>query len=185
MKKIILIFIMALGTIVSHAQKLSINTDVMMLATQTYNLGAEMTIGNRSTLGLTVFGNHNPYIHKDMKVVGVQPEYRYYFGGRPLYHHFVGVGLLAADYNVIHKHVRYDGYALGAGITFGYVFALSNKLALDAHAGVGLVGNSHTATRMDGQAIELNDGSGLTREGFKSWHILPTKIGISLSYTIW
>ena len=79
MKKIILIFIMALGTIVSHAQKLSINTDVMMLATQTYNLGAEMTIGNRSTLGLTVFGNHNPYIHKDMKVVGVQPEYRYYF----------------------------------------------------------------------------------------------------------
>ena len=172
MKKIILIFIMALGTIVSHAQKLSINTDVVMLATQTYNLGAEMTIGNRSTLGLTVFGNHNPYIHKDMKVVGVQPEYRYYFGGRPLYHHFVGVGLLAADYNVIHKHVRYDGY-------------LSNKLALDAHAGVGLVGNSHTVTRMDGQAIELNDGSGLTREGFKSLHILPTKIGISLSYTIW
>ena len=37
MKKIILIFIMALGTIVSHAQKLSINTDVMMIATQTYN----------------------------------------------------------------------------------------------------------------------------------------------------
>ena len=48
MKKIFLIFIMALGTVVSHAQKLSVNTDLMMLATQTYNLGAEMTIGNGS-----------------------------------------------------------------------------------------------------------------------------------------
>lgn len=36
MKKIFLIFIMALGTVVSHAQKLSVNTDLMMLATQTY-----------------------------------------------------------------------------------------------------------------------------------------------------
>ncbi len=185
MKKIFLIFIMALGTCIAHAQKLSVNTDLMMLATQIYNFGAEMTIGNRSTLGLTVFGNHNPYIHDNMKVFGVQPEYRYYFGGRPLYHHYVGVGLLAADYNVIHKGVRYDGYALGAGLTFGYVFALSNKWSIDAHAGVGLVGTSHTKTHMDGQLIELNDGSGLTKDGFKSLHILPTKIGLSLSYTIW
>ena len=118
---------MALGTCIAHAQKLSVNTDLMMLATQTYNFGAVMTNGYRSTLGLTVFGNHNPYIHDNMKVFGVQPEYRYYFGGRPLYHHYVGVGLLAADYNVIHKGVRYDGYALGAGLTFGYIFALSNK----------------------------------------------------------
>ena len=81
--------------------------------------------------------------------------------------------------------MRYDGYALGAGLTFGYVFALSNKWSIDAHAGVGLVGTSHTKTRMDGQLIELNDGSGLTKDGFKSLHILPTKIGISLSYTIW
>ena len=62
MKKIFLMLIMALGTVASHAQKLSVNTDVTMLALQTYNLGAEMTIGNRSTLGLSVFGTKNPYL---------------------------------------------------------------------------------------------------------------------------
>ena len=106
MKKIFLMLIMALGTVASHAQKLSVNTDVTMLALQTYNLGAEMTIGNRSTLGLSVFGTKNPYFHDNLKIMGVQPEYRYYFGGRPLYHHFCGVSLLAADYLVTHENVK-------------------------------------------------------------------------------
>ena len=123
MKKIFLILVMTLSVFVSRAQQISVNTDVTMLMMQVYNAGAEMTIGNRSTLGLSVLGTKNPYIKKDMKLVAIQPEYRYYFGGRPLYHHFVGLGLLAADYNFVQKGKRYDGYALGAGLTFGYVFA--------------------------------------------------------------
>ena len=185
MKKIFLIFIMALGTCIAHAQKLSVNTDLMMLATQTYNFGAEMTIGNRSTLGLTVFGNHNPYIHDNMKVFGVQPEYRYYFGGRPLYHHFVGLGLLAADYNFVQKGKRYDGYALGAGLTFGYVFALTNNLNVDLHAGFGLVRTSYTKTYLDGSTIYVNGTTRPTEEGFVGMRLIPTKIGVSLSYTLW
>lgn len=184
MKKIFLILIMALGTVASHAQKLSVNTDVTMLALQTYNLGAEMTIGNRSTLGLSVFGTKNPYFHDNLKIMGVQPEYRYYFGGRPLYHHFVGVSLLAADYLFTHENVNYDGYALGAGLTFGYVFALSDKWAIDAHAGFGFIGTRHKKLHLDHPDLQLNNGS-LLRKGFSSCYILPTKIGVTLSYTIW
>ena len=106
MKKIFLILVMTLGVFVSRAQQISVNTDVTMLMMQIYNAGAEMTIGNRSTLGLSVLGTKNPYIKKDMKLVAIQPEYRYYFGGRPLYQHFVGLGRLAADYNFVQKGKR-------------------------------------------------------------------------------
>ena len=172
MKKIFLILVMTLSVFVSRAQQISVNTDVTMLMMQVYNAGAEMTIGNRSTLGLSVLGTKNP-------------EYRYYFGGRPLYHHFVGLGLLAADYNFVQKGKRYDGYALGAGLTFGYVFALTNNLNVDLHAGFGLVRTSYTKTYLDGSTIYVNGTTRPTEEGFVGMRLIPTKIGVSLSYTLW
>ena len=123
MKKIFLILVMTLGVFVSRAQQISVNTDVTMLMMQIYNAGAEMTIGNRSTLGLSVLGTKNPYIKKDMKLVAIQPEYRYYFGGRPLYHH--------------------------------------------------------------GSAIYVNGTTRPTEAGFVGMRLIPTKIGVSLSYTLW
>ena len=87
MKRLFIAFLSVLAVITARSQAISVNTDVAMLALQTYNIGAEMTIGNRSTLGLSVFTNNKPYWHTDMKMIGVQPEYRYYFGGRPMYHH--------------------------------------------------------------------------------------------------
>ena len=91
MKRIFVTFLSIIAVITANSQAISVNTDVAMLALQTYNIGAEMTIGNRSTLGLSVFANNQPYWHKDTKMTGVQTEYRYYFGGRPMYHHFIGV----------------------------------------------------------------------------------------------
>ena len=186
MKRIRIFLVMVLGLFchTSQAQTFSINTDVAMLALQTYNIGAEMTIGNRSTLGLSVFGNNKPYFHKEMRMVGVQPEYRYYFGGRPLYHHFVGVGLLAASYNMAWGNKNYSGTAWGGGLTFGYVFSLTNRLSIDAHAGVGLVFSHHRESFEDGSNLLLKNGTE-TKDGFLSYKILPTKIGITLSYSIW
>ena len=168
MKKIFLILVMTLGVFVSRAQQISVNTDVTMLMMQIYNAGAEMTIGNRSTLGLSVLGTKNPYIKKDMKLVAIQPEYRYYF-----------------DYNFVQKGKRYDGYALGDGLTFGYVFALTNNLNVDLHAGFGLVRTSYTKTYLDGSAIYVNGTTRPTEAGFVGMRLIPTKIGVSLSYTLW
>ncbi|EFM01575.1 MAG: DUF3575 domain-containing protein [Hoylesella marshii] len=185
MKKIIIFLALLLG--VNHAAKaqtFSVNTDLTMLALQTYNMGAEMTMGNRSTLGLSVFVNNKPYFHKEMKVVGVQPEYRYYFGGRPMYHHFVGLSLLAASYDMTWNNRNYDGTAWGAGLSFGYVIPLTDRLSIDAHAGVGVVFSHHKETMLDGSALVVN-GDAPAAEGFWSHRILPTKIGVTLSYAIW
>ena len=51
MKRIVATFLSIMSAIIANSQSISVNTDVAMLALQTYNIGAEMTIGNRSTLG--------------------------------------------------------------------------------------------------------------------------------------
>ena len=183
MKRIFVTFLSIIAVITANSQAISVNTDVAMLALQTYNIGAEMTIGNRSTLGLSVFANNQPYWHKDTKMTGVQPEYRYYFGGRPMYHHFIGVSALAVDYNVKVRNTRYDGLAAGAGITFGYVASLSNRWTIDAHAGIGIVAFHQKKTK-DGQPnLEIPSGA-RTMDGYTGYEILPTKIGITLSYIL-
>ena len=55
-----------------------------------------------------------------------------------MYHHFIGVSALAVDYNVKVRNTRYDGFAAGAGLTFGYVAPISNRWTIDAHAGIGI-----------------------------------------------
>ncbi|GAB6960182.1 hypothetical protein JCM15754A_15170 [Prevotella aurantiaca JCM 15754] len=183
MKRLFIAFLSVLAVITAHSQAISVNTDVAMLALQTYNIGAEMTIGNRSTLGLSVFTNNKPYWHTDMKMIGVQPEYRYYFGGRPMYHHFIGVNALAVDYDVKWKDTRYDGFAVGAGLTFGYVVSLSGHWTIDAHAGVGMVVFHQTKTT-DGLPNLQTTSGGKTQDGYTGYEILPTKVGITLSYIL-
>ena len=54
MKRICIAFLSIMAATMAHGQAISVNTDVAMMALQTYNIGAEMTIGNRSTLGMSV-----------------------------------------------------------------------------------------------------------------------------------
>lgn len=166
-----------------QAQAISVNTDLSMLALQTYNIGAEMTIGNRSTLGLSLFTNNQPYWDKDTKMTGVQPEYRYYFGGRPMYHHFVGVSALAADYDMKWGSTRYDGFAAGAGLTFGYVLTLGKRWTIDAHAGLGMVMFHQKKTKDGVPEFETTSGT-IAANGYTGYQVMPTKIGITLSYII-
>ncbi len=164
-KQILMVVIIMLMPVKASAQLMALNTDVALLTTQTYNAGVELTISERSTLGLSVLGNYKPWVLKDMRAIAVQPEWRYYISGRPMMYHFFGVSLLAANYNFTWKEENHHGDAAGAGLTFGYVLPLSERLNIDFHAGAGLV-FYHEKERGVGTLI------------------LPTKLGISLSYII-
>ena len=183
--KIGLILILLVGHFVGmRAQTFAVNSNILMMSAQTYNLGAEITVGNHTTLGLSVFGNNKPYFHKDMRTIGVLPEFKYYFGGRPMYHHYVGLGLLAADYSITWGNKKYDGTAWGGGMTFGYVVSLSKRWNLDFHAGVGAIFSHHKEFMVDGSELLLDDNT-QAKGGFWEYRILPTNMGITLSYTIW
>lgn len=172
MKKIILFLAAILTTLSVRAQMIAAHTDLALWGLQAYNIGAEMIISNHSTLSLDGFYTKNPYWrdgNKDMEAYGIQPELRYYFGGRPMYHHFVGISALVGHYDVIWNETKNVGPAAGAGLTFGYVLPITERLTIDAHAGLGLVVARNTKNEIR-----------------KDWvyQLMPTKVGITLSYII-
>lgn len=170
MKKTFIFLLAVLATVSAKAQMIAGHTDLALWGLQTYNVGAEMVIGNHSTISLDGFCAKNPYWRdgdKYLKVYGMQPELRYYFGGRPMYHHFVGISGIIGHYDVTWNETRDKGPAAGAGLTFGYVLPITQRLTIDAHAGLGIVA-AHN----------------MKNEDKKEWvyQLMPTKVGITLSY---
>ena len=145
------------------AQKLAAGVDALWLATGMANIGAEMTVGRASTLSLYFMGISHPWVNTDMKGIALQPEWRYYLSGRPMYHHFIGIGAITGTYNFKFNNKLYNGSAAGLGLTFGYVLPISARLNIDLHAGYGL--------------IHAQD-----RERGKHNYMLPTRMGVTVSY---
>lgn len=183
MKKLLLTVLMAAAMTHASAQKLAVNTDLAMDALMTPSLGLEMTVGNWSTVGINVLGNYHPY-GKKMKLFGVQPEYRYYFSGRPMHSLFVGVGALGMFYDVTRRNRVYDGVAYGGGITFGYVLNITKRLSFDFHAGVA-------AVRYDRKEYVVGDNyntdyleGGINKTNSHGYYLMPQRLGVSLTYVL-
>lgn len=184
MKKLLLtIAWMALSLTTARAQMIAANVDALWLATLSPNLGFELVVSERSTISLNGLIMSNP-LGKEVKFYALQPEYRYYFSGRPMYREFIGVGAIGASYDMTWAGKVYDGTAIGAGLTFGYVLPLSRRLNVDFHAGFGLisykqkeyfVGDQYDADYVIDNAQKAN------ASGF---YLLPTRIGISLTYIL-
>jgi len=183
MKKLLLLFLLSLATSGLHAQMLALGTDVLMDGLQSPNIGAEVVTGEHSVTGLHAFGAYHPW-GKEVKVMGVQPEYRYFFSGRPMFHYFVGLGALATSYDITWAGKVYDGNAVGLGLTFGYVLPLSKRLNLDFHAGFGAI-YYRQKEYFEGDFYDEDYSiNGIIRTNATGYTLLPTRIGISLSYIL-
>lgn len=183
MKKILIVACFLLTAVASRAQMVAVGTDVLMDALQIPSLGAEMVIGERSTLALNAFGGYHPW-GKKVKVLGLQPEYRYYFSGRPMSRYFVGLGALATSHDITWKRKVYNGNAFGVGLTFGYVLSLSKRLNLDFHAGFGAIAYRQKEYYEGDFYDEDYSINGVIRTNAKGYTLLPTRLGISLSYIL-
>lgn len=175
MKRLRLLIIALAATVAATAQTLSVNTDLLMDALCAPSVGIEGTVGDRTTLGGNIVVGYHPY-GKNAKFVAVQPELRYYFSGRPMHHWFVGLGGLAATYDITWSQKHYKGMAVAAGPTFGYVFLTSRRWNVDCHAGLGLL---YYRRR------EHPTGSAMPDQiNAHGWQLLPTRIGVSINYII-
>lgn len=183
MKKLLLIFLIALGCRNADAQMLAVNTDVAADLLMTPSLGLELVTGERSTLGVNVLGNYKPY-GKDIRFIGVQPEFRYFFSGRPMHREFVGIGGVGAAYDITWKGKVYNGLALGLGLTFGYVFNITHRLNIDCHAGFGAIMYRHKEYFENDRYDEDYSVGGIQRTNAKGYVLLPTRIGVSVSYIL-
>ena len=129
--------------------KWAVKTILLYDATSTLNLGVEFGLGQRWTLDIS--GNYNPWTfsgNRKMKHWLVQPEVRWWsctrFSG-----HFVGLHAHGGGYNWggmlpwairpgsdLRDH-RYQGWLVGAGVSYGYHWVLGNRWGLEATVGVG------------------------------------------------
>lgn len=133
----------------SIAQNIGLKTNFAHWATMgTPNAGLEFALGRKKTLEVGV--GYNPFTfneNKKFKHLIVQPELRYWtcesFNG-----HFFGLHALAAQYNVGGidiplgrlkdlKDFRYEGYAIGAGLSYGYQWIIGKSWNLEFNIGAG------------------------------------------------
>ncbi len=174
---------------------LTIKTNLLYDATATINLGVEFAVADRMTVDIS--GNYNAWYtdkSKNYKIRHslIQPEFRYYFDER-FKGHYVGAHLLAGEYNVNGgnwlfgtminmstisnmEEGRYQGVGYGAGLTYGYVTPIANRLNLEFNVGLGYVYLDYDQYGPD----KCDPLVGSDSDGYFGL----TKLGVTLSYVL-
>ena len=148
---------MSVSCNIVKAQDFALKTNVLYDATATINLGAEVGLAPKWTFDLS--GNYNPFVMpggKLWKHAMAQPEFRYWFC-ESFQGHFIGISGKYTQFNVggiyvpkvFHKvessgyflndllNARSEGWAVGAGLTYGYAWPISRRWNMEFTIGAG------------------------------------------------
>lgn len=182
-KLLFLTVLLLVGLQSSNAQQIALKTNGLMLLTGLPNLGAEFVTGEHTSLDVTLFGGYKPY-GQNIKMVGIQPEFRYWFNGRPMVREYIGIAALGTSYDIQWGESIYKGDAVGIGATMGYSLVLNKRLNLEFCAGFGAVYFRQRQYYADDNLAdyEANNPGKANAKGYK---LLPTKLGVSISYILW
>ena len=172
----------------SSAQDFAVKTNILYDATATANLGLEIGLAPKWTLDVS--GNLNAWdinseANRKWKHWLLQPEARYWLCER-FNGHFFGLHTGYGFYNIGGVRVlfhdkatadrRYQGWATGVGVSYGYSWILGKRWNLEANIGFGYVYTNYD------QYDCVTCGQ---YRGTRSKHLfLPTRAGISLVYII-
>ena len=175
--------------VTAQAQDFAVKTNLLYDATATVNVGAEVGLAPRWTFDLS--GNYNAWSISERKLKHwmVQPEFRYWFCER-FQDHFIAVhalggqsnvGFIPNDLNVFGKDLsvlsdhRFQGFFAGAGIAYGYAWALTEHLNLEFELGVGYVYTRYDEFECFGCGKKIAEDVPVNYVG-------PTKAAIGLVY---
>ena len=163
MKKYLIIVLLLVGAFPGSAlaQKAAVKTNMLYWATTTPNLGVEFRMADRFTFNLE--GGYNPFTldgdkeaNKKIKHFLVTPEVRYWFC-EAFNGHFVGINGNYSQFNVsaieipeifyalykpsgwvgMNETTRNEGWAAGAGLTYGYATPISRRWNIEFNLGLG------------------------------------------------
>ena len=202
MKRYLIIAVLAFlaSMNIASAQKLGVKSNALYWASTTPNLGVEVAMGQRWTFELE--GGYNPWTlnkEENMKIKHwlVSPEFRYWFcnsfqghfiGINGNYTHFNAGGLPVAMPPVFIsldnggsripdlQKSRVEGWAVGAGLTYGFAFPVSRRWNIELTAGFGWwysVFDQYESRKC-----------GLFQETVHIHALGPTSLGISFIYMI-
>lgn len=172
----------------AHAQQVGIKTNLLYWATTTPNIAIETALGPKLTLEISLA--YNPWTFDTAEQVKriqhwvIMPEFRWWLAER-YDGHFLGFHAFAGSYNAggvklplgIFSQLetnRYEGYAAGVGISYGYQWYLGANWNLEATVALG-----YSYLNYDQYACQRCGDYA----GHRSKHYFgPTKAGLSLVY---
>lgn len=189
LKKICLLFCFVATCFGMRAQHVALKTNLVSDALLSPNLGVEIGLKPHWSLNLVGQGNFWTVNDHKWKHWLVQPEARYwfceYFGK-----HFVGVHALGGEYNFgfIKNDInflgsdfsqltdyRFQGWAVGGGISYGYAFMMAKHWNIELELGIGYLYTRYNKYRCK--------DCGKKVEGPKDHNYYgPTKAAVNLVY---
>lgn len=153
-----LLMVALLSVMGAKGQNVALKTNLIPDAALSPNVGVELKLASRWSMELAGQMNLWPIDDHKWKHWLVQPEVRYWFC-EPFVKSFLGLHVLGGEYNVgnidnnikiFHndfsklKDYRYEGWAVGAGIAYGYALPLSKHWNFEFEVGVGYAYTEHT-----------------------------------------
>ena len=159
-----------------------VKSNALEVAALIINLGAEFRLSPR--LSLDVIGHYSPYDYfrsnRKVRLFGIQPELRYWFGESLRKGHFVGVHIPVVGFNIqLGDKERYQDpnrAAWGVGLSYGYAMPLgkATNWGVEFTLGVGYLNIVY----------DVYEGvcNGKYLETRRMNYFGPTRIGIDFSY---
>lgn len=182
MRRSFILLCLSISFLCMRAQTIGVKTNLLYDATTTFNLGVEFALSPKVTLDLS--GNYNPWTfseNKKLKHWLAQPEVRYWlcekFNG-----HFFGLHALAGEFNMGGiklfgmEDYRYEGFAYGAGLSYGYQWIINRRWSLEASLGLGYVYLDYDKFNCEKCGEKIGEST--------KHFVGPTKAAISLIYII-
>ena len=186
MKRFLIITVIALFASLgnSSAQNFGVKTNALYLATTTPNIGIEFAVAPRWTIDIE--GGYNPWtlnVADNMKIKHwlVSPEIRYWFCNA-FQGHFLGLNGNYTQFNIgalpfdAYRNTRIEGWAAGAGLTYGYAFPIARRWNMELTCGLGV-----WYTEYDQYESRK---CGLFQQQVQKFAFGPTALGLSFVYMI-
>ena len=123
-----------------NAQMVAVKSDFVKLGAMVPNLGVELVVGNKTTLGIDIMGAHDTWWTEYSRLIAISPNIKYWFSGRPMTRQFVGISAHLANYNLYIGNEVYQGNSASVGIIGGHVFNLSSRWNVEFCGGLSLMG---------------------------------------------
>lgn len=189
LKKLVISTLLLFACHTNEAQTVGIKTNILPDVALSPNLGIEIGLARKWSLDLTGEVNFWDINHHKWKHWLAQPEIRYWLCDR-FAGHFFGLHAIGGKYNFgnIHNNIkflgsdfsqlsryRYQGWAAGAGIAYGYAWILGKHWNLEAEIGLGWM-----YTRYDKYSC-ASCGKKL-ESGRHHNYVGPTKLAVNLEY---
>lgn len=177
-KKLIIVVLILITTQVANAQMVAVKSDILKWGAMVPNLGLELVVGNKTTLGVDVFGTNNVWWTEHAELIAISPNYKFWFSGRPLTRQFVGLSAQLANYSIHYGKECYQGNSAAVGVIGGHIFNLSSRWNLELSGGLSLLAYEQ-------KQYLKGDNYELYGERSNSWGtMLFPWLEVSLSYII-